>query len=117
MRGSGTNTTKIAKFRSTEVSAPYILACEKPDANAKLVNYISFRETMSKDFYLGEAIFEWVTDAIELRGCSSLRGKKYSSCPPHAGSHTHQNDLILFFIFLPHLLVVLSPNLVTRRYS
>lgn len=37
MRGSGSNTPKIAKFRSAEVSAAYILACEKVDANPKLV--------------------------------------------------------------------------------
>eukprot|EP00602_Paraphysomonas_sp_CaronLab_P007358 CAMPEP_0185034758 /NCGR_PEP_ID=MMETSP1103-20130426/24887_1 /TAXON_ID=36769 /ORGANISM="Paraphysomonas bandaiensis, Strain Caron Lab Isolate" /LENGTH=2224 /DNA_ID=CAMNT_0027571539 /DNA_START=141 /DNA_END=6815 /DNA_ORIENTATION=+ len=36
MRGNG-STPKIAKFRSSEVSAAYILACDKPDANAKLV--------------------------------------------------------------------------------
>lgn len=37
MRGSGSNTPKIAKFRSAEVSAAYILACEKVDGNPKLV--------------------------------------------------------------------------------
>jgi hypothetical protein len=37
MRGSGSNTPKIAKFRSAEVSAAYILACERVDANPKLV--------------------------------------------------------------------------------
>lgn len=37
MRGSGSNTPKIAKFRSADVSSAYILACEKVDANPKLV--------------------------------------------------------------------------------
>jgi hypothetical protein len=38
MRASGSNTPKIAKFRSAEVSAAYILACERVDSNPKLVN-------------------------------------------------------------------------------
>lgn len=38
MRGNGASTPKIAKFRSSEVSAPYILACERVDSNSKLVN-------------------------------------------------------------------------------
>lgn len=37
MKASGTTAPKIAKFRSAEVSAPYILACNHVDANPKLV--------------------------------------------------------------------------------
>ena len=37
MKASGASAPKIAKFRSAEVSAPYILACNHVDANPKLV--------------------------------------------------------------------------------
>ena len=36
MRG-GEDTPKIAKYRSADVSAPYILACNYVDANLKTV--------------------------------------------------------------------------------
>jgi hypothetical protein len=42
MRGNSSNTTKIAKFRSSEVSAVYIIACDNPEANHKLVMYYWF---------------------------------------------------------------------------
>ena len=38
MRGSGVDTPKIAKYRSADVSAPYILQCNYLDANIKTVN-------------------------------------------------------------------------------
>ena len=38
MRGSGEHTPKIAKYRSADVAAPYILTCNYVDANVKVVS-------------------------------------------------------------------------------
>jgi hypothetical protein len=73
MRGSGANTPKIAKFRSAEVSAAYVLACERVDANPKLVL------SLSNYYYLPHSI---VTPQVKL----SLNGLQmllnYEVVPP-----------------------------------
>jgi hypothetical protein len=46
MRGNNSNSPKIAKFRSAEISSVYIIACDNPDANHKIVSAVYYYDAL-----------------------------------------------------------------------
>ena len=102
MRGSGETTPKIAKYRSADVSAPYILACNYVDANAKIVQYSFFFLASivlsSSKFSADYALFERPPNVTKLRSYSSDRSPKHTE----GLSHTSKTYFILLCKILVH---------------
>ena len=67
---------KIAKYRSSDVSAPYVLVCNYADTNSKIVSYICFTLELRLSFVFFSHYFssdvvgpigtEWAANDFEL---------------------------------------------------